>query len=582
VTYMSPEQAEGKRVDARSDIFSFGSVLYEVVTGRKAFQKDSKTSTLGAVIHKEPEHLGANIPHDLEKIITRCLRKEPARRFQHIDDVKVALEELKEESDSGKLAHAIRDAGKPQKTIAVLPFANLSPDRDQEYFVDGLSEEVINSLAQISDLTVIARTSSFTFKGSNKKVQEIAKELGVDHILEGSARKAGNALRITARLIRAKDDVHLWSKTYDRELKDIFAVQEDIAAAVANELKVKMGMGKSLKQLGGTNNERAHELYLIAKGQSSDFHYAGLIRALESIDAAIALDPEFALAWANKAYMHNLLMIFSPANHLAAERNEALIAAEKSIELEPNLADGHYQLSFNKLSRSEFIEAEFAVQKGMRLKTGTLGSMNLMGGHYLALGYFKKADEFLGMLLKNDPLNKIVRDYYMLNIALCGDIKRAEDEYKRNAALLGSIWPHANEFITNIRLGTGDVVSDNIVFFSRIHDMGKEYLDSPKDGLVALHRIYANSANLSAGEFMFISVWAAYFGDLEFAMAVLEKGVSIEASGLFHIWLPVMKEVRQTPRFKAFVKKIGLVDYWKEYGWPDLCRQTDGGDFECD
>ena len=149
------------------------------------------------------------------------------------------------------------------KTIAVLPFLNLSSDPEQEYFVDGLSEELLNCLSKIPDLLVTARTSSFAFKSTDKKIQEIAKELGVAHILEGSVRKADNALRITAQLIRATDGFHLWSETYDRELRDIFTIQEDIAMAVADELKITLGIGKSLKQLGGTENIEAYESYLI-------------------------------------------------------------------------------------------------------------------------------------------------------------------------------------------------------------------------------------------------------------------------------------------------------------------------------
>jgi len=187
---------------------------------------------------------------------------------------------------------ALSETVKAKNTIAVLPFVNMSSDPDQEYFADGLSEELLNTLAQIPDLTVIARTSSFTYKDSDKKIQEIANELGVDNVLEGSVRKAGNTLRITAQLVKAVDGSHLWSKTYDKELKEIFAIQEDIATAVANELKVTLGIDQSLKQLGGTDNVEAYDLFLLSGEQALDGESS---LALKNIDAAIALDPEFAL-----------------------------------------------------------------------------------------------------------------------------------------------------------------------------------------------------------------------------------------------------------------------------------------------
>ena len=168
------------------------------------------------------------------------------------------------EADDLLVASGVEEA---PKTVAVLPFADLSPDPGQGYFVDGLSEELLNRLTKIPGLLVTARTSCFAFKGCDRNVQEIAKELGVDHVLEGSVRKVDKSLRITAQLVRASDGFYLWSKTYNRKLEDIFAVQEDIANAVANELKASLGIKKSLRSLGGTENLEAYEHYLFAEGQ---------------------------------------------------------------------------------------------------------------------------------------------------------------------------------------------------------------------------------------------------------------------------------------------------------------------------
>jgi adenylate cyclase len=295
-------------------------------------------------------------------------------------------------------APAVVEVANEKKSIAVLPFVDLSPEKDQEYFVDGLSEEILNSLAQIQNLIVIARTSSFSFKGSSKTVQEIAKILGVENILEGSVRKSGNALRITAQLVKTVDGSHLWSKTYDRELKDIFAVQEDIAKAIANGLEATLGIDKFINQSGGTDNTKAYELYLVAQGQND------ASKALESIDAAIALDPNFALAWVSKAYSHVSLIKFVSANRAASERNEALRAAQRAIELGPNLADAYALLGDIRSYGGEFVEAGLAFRKASELSTKPLWDINEYINHLLDVGYFERADELVEASWRSDPL----------------------------------------------------------------------------------------------------------------------------------------------------------------------------------
>jgi TolB-like protein len=478
-----------------------------------------------------------------------------------------------------KQATVVTETPKTQKTIAVLPFEDLSPAKDQEYFVDGLSEEILNSLAQISDLNVTGRTSSFTFKGSNKKTPEIAYELGVESILEGSVRKAGNELRITAQLLRGKDGFHLWSKTYDRELKDIFAVQEDIATAVANELKITLGVGRSLKTLGGTNNEKAYELYMIAKGQ----YWGGpdTIRlALESINAAIALDPKFALAWALKSQIYDGLFDIT-SNQAASTQAESLKDAQMAIELEPNLAAGYSALGTIRADMGNWGEAELAFRKARELITEPSLSYEVeYPNYYVSVGHIEKAKEILEGKLRNDPLNGIFRVLYIECLGFLGDRKGMEKEYQHGRELHGDQWAMFSvENLSRVRLGTGNVASrDDLSYSSPVFDMAKDHLKSPKEGLAELRRLY----NDGSVDFDHIGIWAAYFGDTEFTMEVFEKGLSIGACYAYDLWYPVMKEVRQTPRFKKFVKKIGLVDYWNKFGWPDMCHKLDNGDFVCD
>ena len=474
------------------------------------------------------------------------------------------------------------DVEEAPKTIAVLPFVDLSPEKDQEYFVDGLSEELINCLTQISDLHVTSRQSSFTFKGSDKTIQEIANILGREYILEGSVRKAGNALRITTQLIHASDDRHIWSETYDRELKDIFKIQEDIANNVADKLKLTL---EAFQLLGGTENVAAYELYLKAKGKRAEANVSGYNSALELLDEAIALDPEFALAYAYKAHNHILLSMFGPYNHAIEEANAGLKATQKAIELEPNLGDGYIYLSTIKAMKCDWIEAELNFHRALELiDESSSGNEYFILASYFSVGHFRRAHELLEEMHRNDPTNQIICSFYYPTYGIPGDRKRAEEKYQhRNKLLLKGYSDWHDEAITMVRLGSGDVLSrDEIVSSNLIHCIGKEYLDSPEEGLAELSRIYHNDAKLSGTDLSYISMWAAYLGDTEFAMEAQERAARSYGTNIGRFWHPVMKEVRQLPRFKEFVREIGLVDYWNKFGWPDLCRPVGDDDFECD
>ena len=224
--YMSPEQAEGKALDARSDVFSFGAVLYEMLSGTRAFAGNTAAQILSAVLRDDPPRLNGSSA--LDRIVRRCLAKQPLDRFQTMQELKAALD------------GATSKACDPQRSIAVLPFENMSGDKENEYFSDGLTEEIINLLTRIPRLKVIARTSAFAFKGKHEDIRRIAEALGVTNVLEGSVRKAGSRIRVAAQLIAAADGSHVWSERYDRELADVFAVQDEIAAAIANALQLTL------------------------------------------------------------------------------------------------------------------------------------------------------------------------------------------------------------------------------------------------------------------------------------------------------------------------------------------------------
>ena len=323
--YMSPEQAQGRPLDARSDIFSFGAVLYEMLCGRRAFDGNSIAEVVSAILRDDPRPLDE--PSSMASVVTRCLKKAPADRFASGTDLKATLRQLSMSPASGS------------PSVVVLPFANISRNPDDEYFSDGLAEEIINALAQIPGLKVIARTSAFAFKGQNTDIRKIAEALGVTTVLEGSVRRSGSRLRVTAQLIAAADGTHLWSQRYDRELADVFEVQDEIAQAIASALKVKL----DLRQASHTPSLPAYQAFL--RGRHHLFKYTpeSWQRAKECFEQAIALDGAYAQPLATLGLGYLLAQVNGLEDlRAAAPRIRAL--AEQALAIDPSDSEPRFLL----------------------------------------------------------------------------------------------------------------------------------------------------------------------------------------------------------------------------------------------
>lgn len=389
--YMSPEQAQGEPVDARSDVFSFGAVLYEVLSGRRAFGGDSILDTLNAVVRDEP----APLESPAAGIVKRCMAKQPSRRFQTMADVKAALHQMRKTS--------VEHAHTPQ-SIAVLPFANMSHDADDEYFSDGLTEEIINALVQVPGLKVIARTSAFAFKGKNEDIRRIAEALGVTNVLEGSVRRAGTRIRITAQLIHAADGTHLWSQRYDRELADIFAVQDEISAAISGALKLKLAAAPARRM----PSLPAYEAYLRYRYYQWRFTHDASQRSRECLEQALELDPGFALPYVGLADYHlALASVGGMPAHEAMPRAREL--AHRALEIDPDLPEAHAMLGI-VAGHYDFDWSE--AERRFRVAVGREPiSCHLRQWHALfclfSTGRADEARQQMAIVIEEDPLSQM-------------------------------------------------------------------------------------------------------------------------------------------------------------------------------
>jgi TolB-like protein/predicted Ser/Thr protein kinase len=384
--YMAPEQIEGKPCDARSDVFSFGAVLYEMLAGSRAFDG------MASVLRDDPKP-----PPALESLVLRCLAKQPGLRFQTIAEVKAALES------------AIASPVEKTPSIAVLPFANMSRDADDEYFSDGLAEEIINALTQIAGLKVIARTSAFAFKGKNEDVRKIADTLGVTNVLEGSVRRAGNRLRVTAQLIHAADGTHLWSQRYDRELTDVFAVQDEIAVAIVGALQVKLA-GKVTTARPHEPNVQAYEAFLKGRQQVYKNLPEAWTRAEDYFKQAMALDPRWAdpHSYLGQQYFIIGFLGLRPVSEMAPL---ARAEARKALELFPSEPMAHALLGvIAAVHDYDWRDAEEQFRLA-RASESVPPDVHVFYALYylLPLGRFEEAIHEGAKAIAQDPLNSMWR-----------------------------------------------------------------------------------------------------------------------------------------------------------------------------
>jgi serine/threonine protein kinase/Tfp pilus assembly protein PilF len=409
LAYMSPEQVQGVELDQRSDIFSFGVVLYEMITGQLPFKGEHEAAIIYSVINETPEPLAGfklNVPEELQRIIDKALEKNREMRYQNVDELRTDLTEIRKELDSLSI---IPSSKKPQTSIAVLPFVNLSADPEQEYFCDGMAEEIINALTQVEGMRVVARTSAFAFKGKHEDIREIGKKLSVNTVMEGSVRKVGGRVRITAQLINVGDGYHLWSERFDRDLSDVFAIQDEISLAIVDKLKVKL-LGEEKKKIlkRYTQNLEAYDLYLKGRYHWNRRTPESLKKAMTHFEQVIRKDPEYALAYAGLSDCYSMLaQVYVLPPKEAFPKAKAL--ASKALEIDKTIAEAHTSLAFALSSFDwnwEGAEREFrrAIELNPNYATAHQWFAMMLG----ALNRTFEAVKEIEKALELDPLSLIV------------------------------------------------------------------------------------------------------------------------------------------------------------------------------
>ena len=466
----------------------------------------------------------------------------------------------------------------PQKSIAVLPFTDLSPNHDQESFSDGMAEEILNALSHIKDLKVVGRASSFFYKGKNVSLKQIGSELGVANILEGSVRKQGEQVRITAALTRSADGLQLWSKTYNGTLANIFDLQESFARDIARELNVVLGDPSQSRIVEKpTDNVQAYALFIEAQTLVSQRVGDSLPRAIALLEEATQLDPKFARAWAKLAVALAVEPQYAAAdwqtNWAAADK-----AAHLAIDLDPKSAEAYAALGYIDFSRRRYLDMVEPAQRAVAIDPNDITANFWLANQLAAMGRSAEAEAVNDRALNADPGNALIV-YYKGTLRWRHSDNVTALKLANRTEALGS--PLAGLLLCEFGSREGDH-DRNAEQFSRGFSAFRTGFS--KEDLSAIYRgVHGNEAARKAAlavvarnpHDQFAGTLLLLLGEPEQSFASFERdGLGVSDAYLNFLWLPTdySRKARQHPAFQSFAKRIGLVDYWKQNHWPDICK----------
>jgi serine/threonine protein kinase/Tfp pilus assembly protein PilF len=454
--YMSPEQVGGEDIDQRVDLYALGIILYEMVSGSVPFRADSAIAV--AMKHKSekpqaPNTINPQVPDSLNRMIIRCLEKNKNNRFQTAEEILLELKSIKESvTTTREISGELKEVTTPhvrgveEKSIAVLPFVDLSPQKDQEYFCDGLAEELINSLSHISELHVPARSSSFSFKGKGLDIREVGKTLNVETVLEGSVRKAGNRLRITAQLINVADGYHMWSERYDRDMDDIFAIQDEISLAIVDNLKVKLLKGEKTKIVKRhTENKEAYSLYLKGRYFWNRRHEGDMMKAIECYQMALQKDPLYALPYVGITDVFLVLGLWSfiPPKEAFAKAKAAI---NKAFEIDDSLGEVYSSMGFINVSFEwDWAAAEKNYKRGLELNPKYAYAHGWYAVFLVSQERFDEAVEQARQAVEIEPLSPLMNALYGVILGFGEGAEKGREQLRKSLEMepnlpMGNLW----------------------------------------------------------------------------------------------------------------------------------------------
>lgn len=576
--YMSPEQARGEEVDHRTDIWSSGVVLYEMLTGQMPFRGDHDQAVIYSILNNEPQsasRLRPDLPAELEQVLIRALAKDRGERYEQISEMLADLNSIKQGFESGS-TRTLPSRAPSSPSIAVLPFKNLSADREQDYFCDGVAEEIINALTQVEGLHVVARTSAFSFRGKDADIREIGRKLNVGTLLEGSVRKAGDRVRITAQLVNVADGYHLWSERYDRDIgalccpEDIFAIQDEISLAIVGKLKVKLLEGEKTRLVKRhTDDLDAYNLYLKGRYFWNRRTEQSLKKSVEYFDQAIEKDPAYALAYAGLADSYVTLQDYTSVSPKVT-LPKAKEAAHKALEIDSTLAEAHNSLAQVMFREWDWEGAEREHKRAIELNP------NYATAHHwyaLVLAYAARFDEAIAEMKRArelDPLSLIINRNLGLVLYFARRYDKAVEQLQKTlemdpsfslahaglgqAYLQKSMYQEALRELqreSDIRAGSDTVVETW---------KGIAYVKAGKksEAKRVLDDLLKRAKQVYVSPVLFAGLYFA-MGENDLAFKSLDLAYNQRDSRLLELKvLPEFDSVRSEPRFKALLKKVGF------------------------
>lgn len=573
IAYISPEQVRGEKVDHRTDIWSYGVMLYEIITGRLPFHAEYEQAVVYAILNTEPKSvrvLREDVPVELGHVVHKAMAKNREDRFYRLDDVLSILKPVNK-THASRFGTDRAGAGESTPSIAVVPFANLSADPELDYFCDGLAEEIINTLGRLGNLRVVARTSAFSFKNKSIDIRDIGAALNVATLLEGSVRKSGKRLRISVQLVNVADGYQLWAGRFDREMRDIFAVQDEISLAIADSLRIRiMGDEKDRMLEHGTEDPEAHILYLKGRYFWNKRTEEDIRKSVDYFQRAVEKDPDYALAYTGMAdaYVTLATYRFSSVNEAAARAKEAVA---KALGLDPELGEAHASLASIKL----WVDWDWEGAGREFRRSLDLNPFNAEAHHQYAhllsqTGRFDEAIEQMTLALELEPLSLNINTCLGQVLFLARRYEEATDQLKKTIEMNPAFYDgHSWLGMTYLMQGMfeqavatfKDAAAFEVVEARMKAALAHTYalMGEKRKSLEILKQLQTMSDDKRVDSYLFAVVYAG-FADIERTMEYLLKAYKERSLRLFSLVKvdPLLDCVRSDRRYKDLLEQTGL------------------------